>query len=105
MKRGFTRTELLIVVGVIVVLLVCVGFTLPFEFLFYILFGWALFLWRVLPQITIDWGSAALGGMALALFAGGLHGLLRSFYRASQAARESIAADRTWKPRWAAAVV
>ena len=63
-------------------------------------FGWIPFLFRVLPRITVDWGSVAVGGVAVVLFCGGIHWIGRAWRRQ----REGEApVGRRWKVRWSLA--
>ena len=40
-----------------------------------LIFGWAFFLLRVLPQMTVDWASVLVGATAILLFCAGIHWL------------------------------
>ncbi len=57
-----------------------------------ILFGWTLFLGRVIPQITTDTPSLVLGVVAVGLFAAGVHWLGRAWCRKNL----SNASPRHW---------
>ncbi len=82
------------------VFLFCLGLTFPIEILFFLGAGWAFFLARVVPGISLDWGGVAIGGICLVLFAGLVHSFLGWFYRQIQGDEEP-----GWKPRWTASLV
>ncbi len=105
----------LIVLGVFgsLIMLLCLAcsglFVLP-ETLFYLAFGWTLFLYHVLPGVQLNVGNAILAVVLLAVFVVGLHAALGWLYRARQnylAANQSV--DTTlppiWLWKWTAAVV
>jgi prepilin-type N-terminal cleavage/methylation domain-containing protein len=102
-RAGFTLTELVVVILIIVVLLALLGFGVPFSALFYLLVGWALFFWRVVPAVRPD-GAAVLSGLVcLAALAVGLHLFCRWLYSCWGRAGEGEDAPRsTWRPRWTA---
>ena len=94
-RRGIGRTEWVgLAIGLLCLLclLAPMGLVLPLELLFFLAFGWALFLVQVLPQVEADWSSAAVGAAALLLFAAGLHWLLRSL-------------SAGWRLRWTLSAV
>lgn len=62
-----------------------------------LLFGWIPFLNRVMPRMTVDWPSVAVGVVAVLLFLIGVHWLARSWQRAVNATRPSLP---PWKWRW-----
>lgn len=75
LRVSFSLRELLIVIGIIAALIsLLIGG--PLEQL---LFGWLYFPFRVLPQITVDWPSAILGLVSMAIFCTGLHVTIRWF--------------------------
>jgi hypothetical protein len=75
LRVSFSLRELLIVIGIIAALIsLLIGG--PLEQL---LFGWLYFPFRVLPQITVDWPSAILGLVSMAIFCAGLHVTIRWF--------------------------
>jgi hypothetical protein len=66
----------------------------------HLLFGWAIFLWRVLPRVSVDRPSVAVGVMALLLFTGGIH-----LAGGAWARRASLQlGERTWPGRWSLTV-
>lgn len=103
----------LAVAGVLLFFVVCMGLTLPFEIAFWVCFGRVLFLRRVLPQITVDWGGVATALVALTLFTFGLHRFLCWLSTAWNAADSQTAEPSTpvrektgrWRLRWTAAMV
>ncbi len=94
------RVAPLIWVGVIVALLILLALSEPARAL---LFGWVFFLWRVLPRMKVNWGTIAVSGTALALFAGGVHWIACGWFRRKYP--EAIEAGKKWKMRWSLAVV
>jgi prepilin-type processing-associated H-X9-DG protein len=102
-RRAFTVVEFIVVVLIILGLLACLGAPGFPELVLRICFGWISFLWRVGPQIEVDWGSALIGGVCLAAFTGGLHGFLRWFYGAIP--RSSETRRRVWHWRWTVGAV
>lgn len=68
---------LLVVLAVLAVPLACIGFALPLDFLVAVFFGWAFFLWRVVPEVTVSWPGVATAMAAFGGFAVGLHQLLK----------------------------
>jgi hypothetical protein len=74
---------------------------LPFlaEAALFLVAGWASFLFRVLPQITVNVNGVLTGVVALAGFVAGLHLLLRWLYGAT-AADTAEAPARRWQLRW-----
>jgi hypothetical protein len=104
-RRGWTKAEI-VVCAVVVLALGCLCAPVapgPIEAVVLVVFGWIGFLARVGPQIEPDWGAIALGSISLALFAGGLHLLLRWFYAALP--RTEDAPPRVWRGRWTACAV
>lgn len=90
----------------------CSGlFVLP-EALFYLAFGWALFLYHVLPGVQMNVGNAILAAALLAVFVVGLHAALGWLYRARQSylvanrSADAVApATPIWLWKWTAAIV
>jgi prepilin-type processing-associated H-X9-DG protein len=110
-RRGFTKTELIVVLAILGGLMFCCapfGFW-PAELVVFLAIGWIPFLGRVGPEIEPDWGAVALGCIALAVFAVGLHALLRWFYAALPAKNitpESATPQLApWRLRWTLSAV
>jgi prepilin-type processing-associated H-X9-DG protein len=80
-----------IVLATGLVLLVVLAAFLTLEAPLALLFGWVPFLMRVLPKVTVDGPSAAVGGIAALLLAFGVHRIGRAW--------------RPWKVRWSLTVV
>jgi len=101
--RGIDRTVLVMVIGGVVLLLLLAGpvFIWPFQLLFYIVAGWAVFLVHVVPQVTISSSSVLTGFLAAALFAVCLHLALGWLYRAT-GPQTSDGSPRLWRWRWTA---
>jgi hypothetical protein len=101
--------ELLVCICLASILLFCLGFVAPVQFLVMIIAGWVIFMWRVVPQIELDLGALILSLGALAMFLVGLHWLLRWFAAAAQRTKDVaapgipvIAID--WKWSWTLAI-
>jgi hypothetical protein len=77
---------------VIVTIGLVVGAALADEVARTLLTGWAPFLVRVLPRVTIDWRTVGVGAAAVVLFAAGAHWLARS-------------ARKDWRVAWSLAAV
>jgi hypothetical protein len=75
-----------ILLAVLAPILLIVGLARNPAITLLILFGWAQYLARVLPRMTMDCGTVAVGTVAFVLFAAGIHAL-----------------GRTWRPRTATA--
>lgn len=106
----FSRAFYVVLFTLIAAMMLCIGFTFPFEVAFYLAFGWIRYLYRVLPQVTWDWPTL-LGAVALlAVFTCGMHWLLsclgrhRSSVAATDLAPHSFAPPR-WRWSWTAAIV
>ena len=67
-----------------------------------LVFGWITFLWRVVPRMTCDWPSVAVGGAAITLFAAGVHAIGRRARRPDSAQPTTAA---RWRIRWTLTIV
>lgn len=76
-KHPITVGEVLIVFASIFVLLALVGFILPFDLLFNLVFGWIIYLYRTLPQVRIDGSGVVTAFVCLGAIAIGLQWFLR----------------------------
>lgn len=94
------RVAPLIWVGVIVALFILMALS---ELARALLFGWVFFLWRVLPRMRVNWGTIAVSGTALVLFAIGIHWIASGWFRRKYP--EAIEAGMKWKIRWSLAVL
>jgi prepilin-type processing-associated H-X9-DG protein len=74
-----------------------VGFALWGRVTAALLFGWAAFLYRVLPRVTPDGGSLVVGVVAVLLFTVGIHAAGRRWRRAS--------GQGPWRWRWSLSAV
>lgn len=91
--------KLAVFLGVGVLLL---AVSAPFEVPFALLFGWAPFLFRTLPRITVDGPSVAVAGLALVLFTLGVHRAGRAWRRR---AGTPASTSPAWKIRYSLALV
>jgi hypothetical protein len=73
-------------IGVIIFALaelaLCIGCLFPFQIVYYLAVGWALYLYRVVPEIQVSWSGVATAVFCLALLAAGLHRFLCWLYLA-----------------------
>jgi hypothetical protein len=67
--------------------------------------GWLGFLYRVVPEITIDWGATLTAVFSLAGLVCGLHLFLRWLTRETQNAENTGQTFRVWQFRWTVASV
>jgi hypothetical protein len=86
--------------GGLLALVLLVSFS---EFARALLLGWLFFLWRVLPQIKVNWGTAAVALTALILFSAGIHWIGSSWYRRTY--RGEITPRPKWRLRWSLTIV
>jgi hypothetical protein len=101
MRWPFT-VALIVLVGSVV--LGCLGFLVPLDIGAQLVVGWALFLWRVVPQLTINGGGVLTAVVCLAALAAGLHGFLRWFFRQIQGPGGEGGGPR-WHCRWTASLL
>jgi hypothetical protein len=105
MTRG-RAIEIVVVTLILCVLLGCLGWIAPFDVVFQVVAGWALFLVRVLPQVRIDWPSTLTAAVCLAVLAVGLHLFLRWLYTQVQRTRLTKGDPvPRWQPRWTAMIL
>jgi hypothetical protein len=79
-------------------------FLLAFEVPRALLFGWLMFLARVLPRVAPDGSTVGFSLLALTLFTLGLHGLGRSLW-ARPPVGEQGTRPPAWRWRWSLAIV
>ena len=107
------RFLLALIAGFGLLLLACCGLQIIPETLFYLAFGWALFLYHVLPGVQVNFGNTILAVVLLAVFVVGLHAALGWLYGARQsylATNQSTdnaapAPPAIWRWKWTAAIV
>jgi prepilin-type N-terminal cleavage/methylation domain-containing protein/prepilin-type processing-associated H-X9-DG protein len=105
-RAAFTLIELLVVLAIITFLLACVGFGLPLDYGFSLIFGWAVFLWDVVPRIRVDYGGLATAGVCMALLAFGTHRFLGWFYgHLGREGDPDSSEGRPWPAKWTATLV
>jgi prepilin-type N-terminal cleavage/methylation domain-containing protein len=92
-RRAFTLTELIVVIVIILALLFCLcgGFVGPVG---RVLFGWAFFLYRVVPAVRPSSSTLLTAAVCLAGVTSGVHLTARWFVRALPAAPD--AEPRRW---------
>jgi hypothetical protein len=86
------------VVG-LMLLLAFLGMQAPIEAAFFLLVGWALFLGRVLPDLSVSWQGVATACVSLLLFVVGLQWFAMRVSTAHRSG-EVASPDRDWKWRW-----
>ena len=92
-RRAFTLVELLVVMMMFVGLFVCLlGMTEPI----FLLFGWIIYPFKIVPQISAEPVALAVGGGALVLLLVFVHGLARFFWRGAQQSDDAA----RWRFRW-----
>jgi len=96
-----------IICGLLIsLLLACIGFLPIFEVPFWLLFGWARFLWRVAPEITMNWIGLLTAIVCLALLMGGSQLLLQSLARQMpNPGTTEDAPARRWPFRWTLSLI
>jgi prepilin-type processing-associated H-X9-DG protein len=105
MRRGFTLLGLLGLVVILLFVFVVLG-PAPFDFALNIVFGWVLYLMRVLPQVRLDPSGIATGVLCLILFAVGAHSFLVWLLSSKDSQELSEPPrDRIWKWQWTASLV
>src|SRR5437868_6491270 len=71
-----------------------------------LLFGWAGYLIRVIPNVRIGWEGVETAFVCLFVLAIGAHVFLRGFYDQLRTAIETPSRNRRrWSPRWTASLV
>ena len=90
-------------IAVAIAMLIVVASYATWEAAVAIVFGWASFIARVLPQVRVYWPTIIMGVTAFSLFTVGLHWFLAQFRRAETPDGEAL--PRRWKFRWSAAIV
>ena len=85
--------------------LACAGLVFPIDFLLAITFGWVMYLYRVVPRVSIDGAGILTAVLCLALFVAGSHAFLRWFHGQFQAAIAPKDQEvPPWKARWTVAL-
>lgn len=92
-----------IVVGILAVSFVAVTLLTTWEGGFAVLFGWIPYLGQVVPKVSADRGSVAVGVVAVLLFAMGIHALGKTWQR-QRSAKVGMATS-TWRIRSTLAIV
>ncbi len=103
MRRILVR--IILVMGALL-LLACMGFGVPIDFLAVITLGWAWYLVRTLPEIRMARAGIATAAICLVLFAVGSHAFLAWLYSHSNTREETQdPGNRRWKWRWTGTLV
>src|SRR4051812_5720038 len=92
MRRGWTLTELIVVIAIFVVLMAMLlpsGGAWLFQVPFLLAVGWVGYLWRVVPQVKPDPWTVGTAVACLAGVVAGAHLFLRWLHRASAQAEAS----------------
>jgi hypothetical protein len=84
-------------------LLTCIGCWLPVDLLISVFAGWAFYLYRVAPEVRVDWSGLGMGLATMALLGGGLHSALGRWFTTGDA--EGDTAERAWRMRWTASIL
>jgi hypothetical protein len=82
----------------VLVLLACAGIAVPAEAAFFLVAGWAFFLSKVIPQLTVSWPGVATAVVSLAVFVAGIH-RLGMWWSAAARSRRRSSAHSIWKSR------
>jgi len=104
-KRGV----ILAVVGFVILSLFCAGLVPPIpgtDILFFLIFGWISFLFRVLPRIEVRWAIVGSAAVYVGLFIVGAHYFFRWLGR-EMTPREPgdyAAVVRAWPWKWTAQI-
>src|SRR5262249_17442122 len=96
-SQGVAAVKKLLVLAALGVILV--GVFGSFEAGAALAFGWAAYLIRVVPRITVDWPSVGVGLAAIVLFTGGFHFVGRSWRKAGAPEAPK------WRLRWSLTAV
>lgn len=105
-RPGFTRIELIAVIGIVFILLACAGFLVPGDFVLNLACGWVFYLYRVLPQVHVRISGVLTAILCLSVLAIGLHGFLHWFARQRSASASKIdAISLTWPARRTTAIL
>jgi prepilin-type processing-associated H-X9-DG protein len=82
------------------------GFFLPVDFLLNLTFGWAVFLYRVAPQVTVSWTGVLTAALCLLGLTFGLQQFLRWVRAAVRRPTEGDGPPPApWQFRWTAAIL
>lgn len=83
---------------VVLLLLAFIGLQAPIEALFFMVTGWAFFLGRVAPDLSVSWPGVATAIAALAVFVVGLHLFAKWWVAAVRGSAEEHRSE--WQWRW-----
>jgi hypothetical protein len=79
------------------------GFVAGFELPWVLFAGWLFYLGRVLPRVSVEWPSVAVGVGAVMLFTAGVHRVGRTWARRPHPGAGT--GSRPWRLRWSLAAV
>jgi hypothetical protein len=100
--------------AIVFMVLFCAGLDVSVKVLLYAAAGWAFFLNRVLPVVTVNWLYIFEAVIALAAFAVGVHWFAAWLYRETVAATAQHSGSVTqqngprpqaWRVRWSISIV
>src|SRR6185312_4566543 len=80
------------------VLLGCLGFLLPLDLAFAVIFGWMFYLYRVVPEVRTNWWGLATAIACLVPLAVGSQVFLAWLYRQPEGSKAVVV--RRWRWRW-----
>jgi hypothetical protein len=93
-------------IGLGCIMVFCLGGDFLFEAAFYLVCGWALFLSRVVPEMSVDPSGVPIALASLLLLAVGLHLFLRWLYAKVREARPSAdGVSPRWRMRWTGTIL
>jgi hypothetical protein len=88
-----------LIAAILIFLASCAGLAFPLQAIFYVGLGWALFLARVIPQLTINWPGVATAVGCLAGVVVGAHLFLQWLYASLPTQPDDSAPTRKWPLR------
>ncbi len=100
------RSVVLIALWIVaLVLLGCMGFAVPIDLAIAVVFGWVLYLLRVVPHVGVAWDGVITAAVCLVLFLTGSHAVLAWLYgHLGGDVEKGDPTSRRWKLRWTAAL-
>ncbi len=87
----------------VLVVLGCMGFMVPLDLAFALVFGWINYLMRVLPEVRANWWGVATAVACLVPLAVGSHFFLAWLYQVSD--KSKSVDSRGWRWRWTGGLI